>query len=75
MTRFEDETSRPGTWENITRPLWPLWSTNGGRLECSDPSWRHIKRDVSYDKFTSMHVIDEQNKASLAGCDTWRFYT
>ena len=36
----------------------------------------HVKtRDGDYEAFARLHILDAENRAALALCDTWRFYT
>ena len=36
----------------------------------------HVKtRDGDYEAFARLHTLDAENRAALALCDTWRFYT
>ena len=65
LTRFEDI----GSWANLTRVIWP-------RAQLACDSNVHVKtRDGDYEAFARLHTLDAENRAALALCDTWRFYT
>jgi len=63
ITRFEDISS----WAEPVRAIWP-W------LNITCKSDVHRKTSADYTSFLAMHVLDAENRAAMAKCDTWQLY-
>ena len=46
-----------------------------GRIAWCDSNVHVKTRDGDYEAFARLHTLDAENRAALALCDTWRFYT